>query len=520
MRLASQIRDSFDFSSIGWSSSAGSEAAFGKRFPRGVLVAVSIFVLITTALIGLISPSLGFKTPMELLLVIVLFFLVVKRPEWGLVFFLILTSTLFVPEYFGKWSSDNTVYLAYEMVLILLVGRALLVRREPTVTQTITASPAAIALIAFASIVVAKSLVFPIQERFTSHSIFTAFFFDRSLSLYLLFIPVLIFFNSVKRQRWMVRAFLALGAIVSTAAIFTALFPRNSILGPLIASQSLQSDSPTVALLVQRVRPPGGALDLACFWVGLMNLLLRPWNRKRLALYVPLTLVTLAGVLLEFNRSYFIPIAVLAVLVMLLNRKNVRLKLISLFVVVTVAVLLFATATGTLQKYVGAIITRYGSTFSSQTESTQSLSERDIEDNFAWAAIRSSPAFGISLNDLYRPPVVGMSNDLRWYDHDAYAWIWIYFGMIGLAAFIAALAAVLLRGLFNWGKIRDPFLQAALVGMMLALVTLAVADYVNPKFYEYQTVPVIALMMGLIEAIIIRHKQLLSGGQGAERRDD
>jgi len=262
---------------------------------------------------------------------------------------------------------------------------------------------------------------------------------------------------------------------------------------------------------VQRLRPPGGAMVLACFWMGLMNLILRPWSRRRLAVFLPLTLLMLAGVMLEFNRSYLVPIAVLLMLALFINRKNVRMKLLAVLAITAAVVVLFSSATGTLGKYISAAVTRYGSTFSSEAMEAQSQTSREIEINYAWIAIRSAPAFGIGLDELYRPHVPGMLDNLRWYIHNAYIWFWTYFGLAGLAAFVAVLMAVLLRGIFNWAEIKDPFLQASLVGMIFTIVTLAAADLVAPKFYDYVTVPVLAVMIGLVEAIIIKNQALKDG---------
>ncbi|MHB1411843.1 MAG: hypothetical protein ACYCXU_01690 [Thermoleophilia bacterium] len=505
MKLMSGFHSAFGQAPLSWGQS--SRTSFKRGLPREAkpLAAVAA-ALLGALLVGMYSTHLSTRMPLAIVAAGGLFWLVAKRPRWGVVFLLALTSTLVLPEYFTRWMSDNLAYEMYLLVLLMLLVRALAIKSRPGVFERIVSSPVAIALITFMALVLAKSLVVLIESRFSKHSFSSIFLVDRPLLLYLLFIPALLFFESVRSQRWLVGAMLVLGAVTAGVGLLSLIL-HNSYLGQFMSAQSLQTDTPDVSSLVERLRPPGDALMLFGFWIGIINLVIRPWAWKQVAVFVPLTLLMLTGVILEFNRSYIVPMAGLLLLAVFINRKNVRMKLLAVGAVAAVILLLFASATGTLDKYVNAAVVRYGTTFSSSSLDAQSLVSRQIEDGYAWTAISGSPAFGIPIDELYRPAVPNMMNNLRWYIHDAYIWFWTYFGLAGLAAFVAVLGASLLRVLMNWSKIGDPLLQATVLGIGFALVTLVAADFFAPKFYEFQSVPVVALAVGLVEAIIQAQKR-------------
>jgi hypothetical protein len=136
-----------------------------------------------------------------------------------------------MPEFFAPWIDSNLVYLLYEFLLITLVGRSLLAGGTPGVFQRLYRSPVAISLTVFAAIVAAKSLVILIDSRFAHSTINSVYLFDCSLSFYLLFVPVLIYFNEVRWQRWLVRVMFVLAGIVVTGVILQVAFPHNQLLG-------------------------------------------------------------------------------------------------------------------------------------------------------------------------------------------------------------------------------------------------------------------------------------------------
>ena len=480
------------------------------RVPVAIIVAVA--VVTCSVAIGYLASNFDYKRLAMVVAAMALIWTVLKWPQWGLVLLLSFTSTVAAPEFFRGMASPNTVYYAIEALLLLVVAAAILAggrtrkAGEPGVFQRIYASPQAIAITLFLVIVFIKAMVVIIEKRLGGGSLGQMFAFNRGLSYYLLFIPVLLLMNTEARQKWMITVLFVLASLIMIRVLLELLFPDWQVFQWASVAQPLADETPTVDLSVQRLRTPGGTVVLACFWIGLMNIILRPWKRRLLAIYVPLTLVMLVGILLEFNRSYVIPMMVLTVLALFLNKRMVRIKLLATVSITLLGLVLVFAATGQLGNYYDAMMVRYGSAFSSQAMESQSIVSREIEPNYAWQAIRKSPLLGIGLNELYRPPVPGMLDNLRFYIHNSYIWFWTYYGILGLAAFLGMMAVALLRSIFNWRHIRNPVLQASMLGFVFSLATLLAANFAAPKFYDFATVPVVALMLGMTEAITLSNR--------------
>ena len=457
--------------------------------------------------IGFLSSHFSFPVLLVTIFGSALAWAIVKWPRFGLVAIVAFMSTIVVPEFFAYQVEPKMIYYAQEIVLLLiLIGSLVYWARNHegvTIFQRLYLTPESIAVTIFFGVLLIKSLTIMIERHFAISSMNQMYNFNRGLTFYLLFIPVLLILDSQKRLRWMVKVLFVLGTIVMIRVLLELLFPHWSIWTYISVSEPLAVETPLVDLAVQRLRAPGGTLELMCFWTGMMSIVLQPWTWKRLAFYVPFTLAMLTGMILEFNRSYILPMAGLLVLTALLNRKYVRAKLLSVLAVAAIAVLILMAVTGTMQKYIEASVLRYGSALSSQSLESQSVTSREIEQTYAFEAISKSPAFGIGLDELYRPPVPGMLDNLRWYIHDAYLWFWTYFGFVGLAAFLSVIALSILRSLTYWKRVKDPLLQSALLGSAFSLATLLAANFAAPKFYDLAVVPVVAVLLGMSEAIII-----------------
>jgi len=483
-----------------------------------LLLTVAAAVVAGSVMIGYLTSSFDYKALVALVVVVAVVWFVMKWPQWGLVPLLAFTSTVTAPEFFAAVVTPNTVYYAIELLLFLIVAASILaadrtrLAGEPGAFHRIYSSPQAIAVILFLGIVVIKSMAVMIEYRFGGGSIGQMYVFNRGLSFYILFIPVLLLMNTEARQKWMVRVLFVFASLIMMRVLLELLVPALPIFKMVSVAQPLADETPTVDLSVQRLRAPGGTIVLVCFWIGLMNIILRPWKRRLLAVFIPLTLVMLVGILLEFNRSYVIPMMLLVVLSLLLNKKMVRVKLLTTVLITIIGLVLVFAATGQLGKYYDAVIVRYGSAFSSQTMESQSIVSREIEQTYAWQAIRNSPLLGIGLNELYRPPVPGMMDNLRFYIHNSYIWFWTYYGILGLSAFLGMMAVAILRSIFYWKQIRDPLLQASLLGFAFSVATLMAANIAAPKFYDFATVPVVALMLGMTEAICLASRNKKSAG--------
>ena len=486
---------------------------------RPLIVAISA-ALVLAIFAGYVTASYSFNLLVVGILGIALSWSIVRWPHWGLVFIIAFMSTILAPEFFAYVVDPKMIYYSQELMLFLILAGSLVYwarnHEDITIFQRLYLTPQSVAVTIFFAVVAIKSLAVMVERHFALSSISSMYNFNRGITFYLLFIPVLLLLDSRKRLRWMVGVLFTLGIIVMLRVFLELIFPQWSIWTDYSVAEPLAVETPLVDLAVQRLRAPGGTIELLCFWTGMMSIILQPWSWRRLAFYVPFTLAMLTGMILEFNRSYILPMAALMVLTAFLNRKYVRAKLLSVLVVAVLAVAVLAAFTGAMQKYIEAAVVRYGSALSSQSLESQSVTSRQIEQTYAFRAISDSPVFGIGLDELYRPPVPGMLDNLRWYIHNSYLWFWTYFGFIGLAAFLGVMGMSVIRSVVYWKRIKDPLLQSALLGCGFSLATLLAANFAAPKFYDYATVPVVALILGLSEAIIIWERNRDRGSR--ERR--
>ncbi|RJQ47067.1 MAG: O-antigen ligase domain-containing protein [Gaiellales bacterium] len=481
--------------------------------------AAFLLLLAVSAVAAVAASHTSFSAVIGLIMLALALGATFNYPRVALFVFLLYTSSILAPEHFYYYVDPNFVYWGAELFLLVLVAGAIRqrVREAPGAFHDYFTSPVAVSLTVLGSVISIKSIVFLVEMGFPQWAFSHVYTFNRSLGFFALFVPVFLLFNNSRRQRLFFYGLYGIGVFVALRVLLEAVMPDLAIFEWIGLRQALAVEFPSVDPTVLRLRAPGGSIVQICFWLGMMNLVLRPWSVRRLALLVPVTLLMLTVILLEFNRSYVIPILGLMVVAMLLNQRGVRLKLAGLLGMIGVGLVLFSIATGTTGSYVDAISERYSSAFAEETFTSLSLSSRNVENDYAWQSIRREPVFGIGIAELYRPPIPGMLDNLRWYIHNAYLWYWVYFGFIGLAALLIAVAVAVVRGFFSWRQVSDPFLQAGLLALVFTLLTLSAASFYAPRFYEYGTVPVIAVTIGMIEAIVAASRRArLPGGEPAE----
>lgn len=497
----------------GGSLSAG---ILSRRTISAPVLIAAVGALVLAVVAGYLTARFPLKNLSLLICAIALAGSLVRWPRWGLVLILAFMSTIFGPDHFSWFAEIKVINWATNGLMLLIVASSAIywARNHPEtgIFQRLFSSPQSIVTAIFIIVVLIKIMALIIERRFAVSSISQMYSFNRGLTFYLLFIPMMLLFDSGHRQRWMVGVFYTLGSIVIVRVLLELFFPDSSIFTNISMSQPLITDAPTVNEAILRLRTPGGTIELLCFWMGMMNIILRPWTWRRLAFYVPFTLAMLTGLILEFNRSYIIPMAGLLVFSTMLSRRNVRIKLFTLAAATVVVLAVAMSYSGALQEYADAASSRYGSAFSSQSLEAQGVTSRQIEQKYAWQKIEGAMLFGIGLDEFYRPPVPGMMDNLRWYIHNSYIWFWTYFGLVGLLAFLGMMATGIIRCITKWKRISDPLLQAALLGSGFSLVTLLAANLAAPKFYDDAVVPVVAVMLGLIEVIILRQRRLDSTG--------
>jgi len=239
----------------------------------------------------------------------------------------------------------------------------------------------------------------------------------------------------------------------------------------------------------------------------------------------PLQLLVLGlGLLLVLDRNLLISGTVSLVVSILILRESQRSRLAgNLLLAAGIAVgvagafvisenkslVLFA------PKYLITFLDRMSRMFSGAIlTSEENLLPRWVEIRYAWAHIVEHPIFGIGLWNTYRPPFE-VGDTLRRYIHNAYVWIWLKTGLLGLVPFLWLSVRFLWRGFQHWRDVQDDFLRAASLGFTLAYLGMMISNLVAPFFVQDWSLAIFGVMLGINELIFAHNEATDKHKEGA-----
>jgi O-antigen ligase len=96
------------------------------------------------------------------------------------------------------------------------------------------------------------------------------------------------------------------------------------------------------------------------------------------------------------------------------------------------------------------------------------------------------------------------ANNLRWFIHNGHLRILLDSGIIGYLAFIVLSLVFLIRGFRNWKNIKDDRLRGIVLGLTLVYLVNLIAAVVNSTFTQWRWTPILGIIMGINEVIILR----------------
>jgi O-antigen ligase len=212
------------------------------------------------------------------------------------------------------------------------------------------------------------------------------------------------------------------------------------------------------------------------------------------------------GILLTYNRNYWVAaILCLSILMVLLSMKGKK-KLIAMLVVVVMmsgmVVLLFAETSGKFNQTLLSISDRFTSLFAGEDLiKSRSLEIRRLENKYAIGEIAEHPVLGVGLGNTYRP-TFWRNDELTYYMENGYLWILTDMGIPGLLFFMLFYISFLVRAFKNWKSISDNYFRSAITGFMLSGIGILPMVIVNPIFMQWFSIVVISIIAGLTENII------------------
>ena len=472
-----------------------------------IIVGISCGVLLGVAFLRF-SPFLVLGA----LAAVVFLYAIVKRPEIGLLGILVTTSSIVFEDQLPLLSVGGISLNIPDIVLLLLLG--LIVLRwlaEPEFK--IVHTPLDWPLLIFYAVTLLSTFIALNQS---SVDVVDARRAIRTLSYYLTFFIVTNLVRERRQLNFLLNGLFLLATIVAAAMMVQFLLGDSVQLLPgRVESLATQG---TIYEDVTRILPPGWSIVLVSFIVIVCILVLEKFKPVG---WLKILLCGLLGMALLFTflRSYWAVLIMVFFLLVYLFRGLDRQKLVvGGLVVISSAVLIllfiFSNPGSRATRLVCASIDRLTTIANSGTFQGQdsSLNWRMIEDGYALTAIATHPLTGMGMGFTYRPfdPRLDTPSDsyfFRRFIHNGHLWILLQSGLLGYLAFMWLSLAFLMRGFRYWRSIANDRLRAVVLGFTLVYLAVLVAAVVNSTFMQWSWIPVIGIIMGVNEVILMKLRQ-------------
>jgi hypothetical protein len=424
--------------------------------------------------------------------------LVLLFPEYAILGTVVLVSSIVFEENLPLISVPGigSLHITDIVLLVLLVRLIYLSLADPNFKFSI--SPLSRPLILF-MLVVASATVYSVE--FCKLDFNQVLREARGFSYYMLFLVITGLFRKEKQIKLLIKGLYLIALFVAIAMIAQAILGDSILLipGRVETAGTFGSDYGTL-----RILPPGQTLIYVLFTTTLCMIVLT--IKRQILCHVILILLG-AGVMLTYNRVYWVSIMISMGALMIVGTKSVR-KRLAFFVVVFVTLLcttsgVFSLLGGVYAKSAAAIYERFASVFAGRqlTESSP-IEDRVIENEYAMETIKSNFVFGSGLHSYYRPNIYGDRDELNYYVHNAYLWFMKDVGAVGLAVFMWFFVGYISRGIRNINKVNDDSMRATLAGFALSGLGIVPMAIVNPIYMQWFSIVCIGIMSGVSESII------------------
>jgi hypothetical protein len=455
---------------------------------------------------GLLLGGMSFRFSPTWTLVIsaggALAFIILKRPEVGVLCLLIATSSVVGQEALPSvpgLSILKAVDVAFAVLTCLIPIRQL---AEPDFK--VVRTPLDLPLLSFCGAVALSTVTAVLRS---SVEMWAAALELRIVSYYLIFFVVTNLVREKHQIALLLRGFLGLATVVATMMIAQYVLGESRAILPGRVETLLTLDTQYGG--VTRILPPGQSLILVAFIVitavlaakgaGSLNVLTgSQWSLLGLAL------------VFTFCRAFWVAAALaLSLLGCLTGKKNrqrlVGWGLIVLFLATIVLLPTLNEPNTRAARLIRASLERLNTFDIDKTAKDSSLQWRNVENEYAFSQIASHLLIGLGLGARYRPFDPRLpeqeKSDLRAYIHNGHLWILMKSGLLGYLCLMWLSLAFVLRGFRYWRVIPDPQMRAAALGFTLTYLVLLFVAITHPIFMQSFWVPVIGVMMGLNEVI-------------------
>jgi hypothetical protein len=482
--------------------SQGAKRFFTLRSLPSQLVAAGASGLLLSVIALRFSPLLVLGA----LAAIFLTFVILKRPEIGLLGILINSSTLVV-EGRPRIPIINKFYLV-DLILLILLGIIILrwlVERNFKIVRTPLDWP----LMGFFGVALLSTFIAVFNSSVTFSMAVAE---TRYIAYYLIFFIVTNLVREDRQLVFLLRGFFLLATMVAVTMIIQFLLgDRVDIIAGRVETLTTNG---TRYSGITRILPPGQSLILVTFMVIAVTLVLVKFRPRVLFRFFHLGLLGLS-VVITFNRSFWVGVILALLLLVYMSKGEERHRLVgwsmvTVLVSVLIMVPLFANPESRAAQLASASVERLstlGSAKKTFEDKQSTFRWRYFEYGYAVPQIISHPLVGLGLGARYRPFVPGIDYtgfDGRAYTHNGHMWILMKTGLLGYICLMWLSLAFLFRAFKYWRCIPEPQMQGIVLGFALAYVGVLVGAVVDPMFVQWAWTPVIGLMMGVSEALLSR----------------
>ncbi|MEO1289535.1 MAG: O-antigen ligase family protein, partial [Chloroflexota bacterium] len=274
--------------------------------------------------------------------------------------------------------------------------------------------------------------------------------------------------------------------------------------------------------------PAGRYMVYTCFNILPLFIIFEGRKRRR-RLYGVAWLLLAVGIILTFNRNFWVGSIIIQMFVLLALDKARRTQLAKLYGVCILAMVVLGSIISLnpetkAAQAINSTVTRFTSLFESDTynarfddtANTSSLEWRRIENEVALPVVLRPTLLGLGMGAWYRDymPVIdeGLEdqgfdrNVLRGYIHNSHFWIIMKAGWLSYVGLMGATAICVWRGFKHWHLV-DRKYQPFVIGSSLSLIGLMLSAFVDPLLTDLTWSPVAGVIWGLNEAIFYLSEQ-------------
>lgn len=481
-------------------------------FVRKSLERKSILIQILMAgCLGLILGVAVQRIPLELglgfLILIILIYAILKRPEIGLLVILIATSSIVYEDQLPQVSFGISLHFS-DLLLLGLQG-ILIVRWLVDPGFKFVKTPLDKFIVLFLGITLLSTTIALYQS---SVDVVAA---RRALRIFSYYLTFFIATNLIRERRQidlLLRGIFLLATIVAVAIVLQ--FVLGSSLQVLPGRVETLQTQGAMYEDITRVLPPGWSVVLVSFLVLFCALALE--TKTAFMFRIPYLSLLGSALVFTFLRSYWAALFIILLMMGFFFNGRERSRLVGAGLLFVLAgLMIFLTASiepeSRPSRLMAASVDRLATLFDSGTFQGQdgSLNWRLIENKYAFQTIGEHPWLGLGLGFTYRPwdyridqiDTTGTSYDFRKHIHNGHLWILLQSGVIGYFSFLLLSAAFVLRGLWKWRSIPDIRLQSIALGFSLTYLVVFIAAVANSSFTQWRWTPLLGIMMGVNEVI-------------------